>query len=370
MPPAVTAPNLLLAALGQLLAVATIARVCRLRARRVALAVLIADVIIALLLLALDAVLGPVNRGSHARRVVVIGMHLSLAAAIPWAVWSTALSRVAGRRMISAAALLSAFTATGLILPGLWPSSSLRPAEVSRVSVPVKGLPAALDGMRIVVVGDMHLGDRITLPRARARLLPLRDLQADVVIFLGDLSGGNRSLIAPGAELLDELAPRSRRFLVVGNHEQWIDEELARDEMRRHGFTPLVDGNQRLRIRGADLWVAGVEFTYAWEDHLPRALRGVPASAPLVLFSHTPDVVGNPLAQRADLIVSGHTHGGQVVLPFLGPLACSSSYGPKYASGLFAVGRSWLFVTRGVGDSLTPRLYCPPEIAVLELHPG
>jgi len=72
VPPAVTAPNLLLAALGQLLAVATIARVCRLRARRVALAVLIADVIIALLLLALDAVLGPVNRGSHARRVVVI----------------------------------------------------------------------------------------------------------------------------------------------------------------------------------------------------------------------------------------------------------------------------------------------------------
>ena len=369
MPPAVTAPGIALAALGQFLAVVAIALVGRLRARRVALAVLIADVIIALLLLALDAVLDPLNRGSHTRRVLVIGTHLTLAAAIPWAVFSMAVGRVAGRRMVFVGALLSAFTATGLILPGLWPSSSLRPAEVSRVSVPVKGLPAALDGVRIVVVGDTHLGDRITLPRARARLLPLRGLDADIVIFLGDIAGASRSRIAPGAELLDELAPRSQRFFVVGNHEQWIDEKLAIREMRKHGFTPLADANQRLRIRGANLWVAGVDFDYTWRDHLSRALRGVPDGAPLVLVSHTPDVVSDPLSQRADLLLSGHTHGGQVVLPFLGPLACSSIYGPKYASGLFTVGRSRLFVTRGLGEGPL-RLYCPPEIAVLELHPG
>jgi predicted MPP superfamily phosphohydrolase len=332
-------------------------------------AVLIGDVIVVLLLLALDAVLDPLNHGSHARRVVVIGVHLSLAAAIPWAVWSTALSRAAGRRMILAGSLVGAFTVPGLILPGLWLSSTPAPAEVTYFSVPVKGLPPTLNGVRIIVIGDTHLGDRVTVPHTRARLRPLRELDGDIVIFLGDLAGGSRSLIAPGAALLDQFCPKTRRFFVVGNHEQWVDEDLALKEMRQHGFAPLIDANQRLHLRGADLWVAGVEFTYTWRNHLPCALRGVPDGAPLVLFSHTPDVVSDPLSQRADLVISGHTHGGQIVLPFLGPLACSSIYGPKYASGLFAVGRSRLFVTRGIGD-WPFRLYCPPEIAVLELHPA
>lgn len=301
--------------------------------------------------------------------MVVIGAHLLLAVSLPWIVWSLALARVARRRMLLVGALLSALTAAGMILPGFWLSSSLRPAEVRRVSVPIENLPAALEGTRIIVVADVHLGDQITLARARARLLPLRDLRADAVIFLGDLSGASASLFAPGAALLDEMAPDVPRFFAIGNHEQWIDGGLAVKEMREHGFTPLVDANQKLRIRGADLWLAGVDFTFSWRGNLTRALEGVPEDVPLVLLSHSPDVVADPLSRRAGLILSGHTHGGQVLLPFVGPLACSSAFGPKYASGLFTLGSTRLFVTRGLGDSFVAfRLYCPPEIAVLELQ--
>jgi len=124
-----------------------------------------------------------------------------------------------------------------------------------------------------------------------------------------------------------------------------------------------------MAIGGGELWIAGVNDLYSRAARPREAFEGVPDDGFVMLLSHSPDILDDPFAKRADLILAGHTHGGQVVPPMVGPVACSSRFGPRYAAGLHRVGESMLFVTRGLGEVVVPfRLGCEPEIAVLELR--
>jgi hypothetical protein len=239
---------------------------------------------------------------------------------------------------------------------------------VSHVAVPVRNLPKAPDGLRIILVSDTHIGI-VSMPQARARLAPLPGLDADLIVFAGDLASVRPMNIYPAAALLDEMCPRGgARFAVLGNHDHYTDATIVASELRKRRFDVLINEHRRVRIRGADAWVVGLDDPYTgWED-IGRALTGVPDDAFVILLSHTPDIVGEPAASRANVILSGHTHRGQVVLPVVGPLTCNSRYGSRYAAGLFRIGGSSLFVTRGLGEVTIPlRVFCPPEIAVLEL---
>jgi len=121
---------------------------------------------------------------------------------------------------------------------------------------------------------------------------------------------------------------------------------------------------------GERLYLVGVEdCCYVGRDDLPGALRGVPEGAPVVIATHSPDIVFKPLAARASVILSGHTHGGQVVFPWIGPLYVPTKLGRRRMSGLLSVGGTVLYVNRGLGEISPPmRLNCPPEIALLTLR--
>jgi len=368
----VTWQGLVLAAAGQAAAVLGIGWALRLPRRstvRMAALVLASDFVIALLLIVLAAASTNLNHGSHYRRGMVIMGHLILALALPWAVWGTAIRAAARRPVPVGGGILAALTAIGLAAPGVRLSDMPGPAQVTRLQVPLRRLPKALDGLTIILVSDTHVGPRVSAARARDRLAPMRRLKADLFVCTGDLGTRSRAEIRAAARMLRETAPKGPRFAVLGNHERWTDQTLAVRELGRNGFNTLVNDAQRLILRGAEFFIVGVNDPATGAANLRLALAKVPRDAFVILLAHSPDILADPLASRADLILAGHTHGGQVVLPMLGPLAASSFYGPRYASGLSQVAGSKMFVTRGLGEVIVSlRLLCPPEIAVLTLR--
>ena len=369
---AITWQGVLLALVAQcLVALATgaVHGLPRVEIRRLVRAVLVADVWVVAALIVLAVFSFHLNHGSHGHRVRVILVHLGLAASVPWAIWTRTIGKATQRPGLVAAAFLLVVTALGLALPGVRLSSSRSPAQVTRVQVRLRDLPQALDGLRVIVVGDLHLGRYVSAENARSRLEPLRDLKADLVVFTGDLATADPSLIPATAELLDEFCPKAPRLAVLGNHDRWTDQKAAIAALAEHGFVPIVNDSLRITLRSADLWLVGVNDYYTGAARMDQAFARVPKDGFVILLSHSPDIAGEPLSHRADLILSGHTHGGQVVVPLIGITGSSSSYGPRYASGLHQIGGTKLFVTRGLGEVGVPlRLYCESEIAVLELR--
>jgi len=245
------------------------------------------------------------------------------------------------------------------------------PAQVTRWEVAVAGLPAAFDGLRVACVGDLHL-DRTTCADAmRRRLRPLASLDPDLILFVGDYATGDPRYEEPAAAIIAGLRAPLGVYAVLGNHDRWVGEENSLRALREAGVRVLVNEKVALR-RGADrLYLAGVNDPYTGADDLDGALSTVPAGSCVILLAHTPDIIAKAQARAVALVLAGHTHGGQVSLPLVGPPVVLSEYGSKYAHGLFREGRTAMFVTRGVGEIFPQvRFNCPREIALLTLRRG
>jgi predicted MPP superfamily phosphohydrolase len=249
--------------------------------------------------------------------------------------------------------------------------------EVTRRTIRLSGLPPALEGLRVLHVSDLHWHPGSEL----ARMLPAlaARLAYDVAVYTGDFIDDDGGIAAIGA-ILGQM-PRDRpSFAVMGNHDHlrrgftgnratsaWPNDiERLRASLQRLGITVLDNAARPL---GSDrFYVAGVDDYTTAHDDLDAALGPVPPGAATLLLSHNPDIVFGLGARRPDLILCGHTHGGQIRLPLVGAVVTHSALPRRYAMGLVQYGGVPLFVTRGVGYSgLDLRLNCPPEVAVLTL---
>jgi len=240
---------------------------------------------------------------------------------------------------------------------------------VERLTVPVHGLAPAFDGFRLVLIADTHCGPwtRPTFVRKVVRLA--NGQEPDVALLLGDYCHRHPRHIGPGVEPFAELRSEHGSFGVLGNHDHWQGAEASRLALKRAGVTELTNasitvarGNGRLAIGGVDdLW-EGIQ------DPI-KAFIGVAASTPRILMSHNPDYAEElPPALRVDLMVSGHTHGGQVHVPLFGAPMLPSRFGQKYRAGLVRGPRCPVYVTRGLGTISPPvRFLCRPELTVLTL---
>ncbi len=252
-------------------------------------------------------------------------------------------------------------------LAGAWQGEANH-LVVEEVAVPLPGLAADLQGMRIVQLGDIHLRSRGSEQRARHAVELGKALQPDLVVLTGD----NVLLRAEGihrlAPILAGLRPRYGTFAVPGNHERWTNLAVVRQGLEGAGVTVLVNAGRALRIGTAQLYVAGVDDAYYGRPDLAAALAGWQAPMPVILLAHEPDLADRFLVDgRVALQLSGHSHGGQVRLPGIGALILPR-YGKKYDQGLFRIGSGWLYTTRGVG--MCPpsvRINCPPEVTHITL---
>jgi predicted MPP superfamily phosphohydrolase len=251
--------------------------------------------------------------------------------------------------------------------------------RVTRLSFPVRGLPPALDGLRLVQLTDIHHGPWLSLRYVRCVVEAANALQPDLVLLTGDYIHQSADYIRPVAAELARLRARLATVAVLGNHDWGEDGPQMRQELMQAGI-PMLDNAQRVLTpdgrlvedAAEGLALCGVGDLWRDRQDYAAALAGLPAAMPRLLLSHNPDVAEERdfvcSGLRVDLMVSGHTHGGQVYVPGLGTPIVPSRYGQKYAGGLVRGPVCPVFVCRGIGVSLVPlRIGVPPEIAVLEL---
>jgi uncharacterized protein len=250
-------------------------------------------------------------------------------------------------------------------------------------TVGIEGLPAGFDGLKILLVTDVHLGPFLrpaALERVFERLLSARP---DLVLLGGDLATARIEEFPPGAAAFRTLRAPLGVFAVLGNHDHYTGQP---DRIRRHlvewGIEVLHNrcitleaGSVAAHPGGAPdapggsgrLVLAGIDDLHAGAPDLDAALAEAPEGVPVILLSHNPDVVFGAASRGIRLVLSGHTHGGQVRVPGLPVLVRMSRY--RLDEGHYVAGATHLVVSRGLGVTGLPvRVFCPPEAVLLTLR--
>jgi uncharacterized protein len=249
-----------------------------------------------------------------------------------------------------------------------WERAELLTPEIDIV---IHGLPPEFAGYRIALVTDLHRGPVVPawwLERVADRVV---ELKPDLVVLGGDFVSHAKSDLRDLQPVLARYAALDGTMAVLGNHDHWVGADAVAAVIRGAGAEIMHNRHRLIRRGAAALAIGGVDdFTHGAVR--PReALRDVAPDVPRVLISHNPDLIEYlPADLRVDLMLSGHTHNGQVHWPIIGPLTVPSQFGRRYMHGLRRVGERWIYVSAGVGSSAMPlRLGNPPELPMLRLVP-
>ena len=276
-----------------------------------------------------------------------------------------------GVDMAAGGGLGSAFGYALLVEPG-----SIR---ITRQRLMIHDLPAEMEGLRIIQISDVHHGPWLGLERVREVVRRTNALEPDLILLTGDYVYESPCYIEPAIAALAALKAKIGIVGVLGNHDWWDRGKPMKAAFTRQGLrlidnTRVIVTRDRSIVREADngLCLAGVGDL--WEDipNYRAALSNLPPNMPRLLLAHNPDCAEDPAFldghHRVDLMISGHTHGGQVWVPGIGTPIVPSRHGQKYASGLVQGPVCPVFISRGIGLSGLPiRFGVPPEIVLMEL---
>src|SRR6266511_169407 len=233
--------------------------------------------------------------------------------------------------------------------------------------IPLRRLPKVFDGFRIVQLSDIHHSPFTSREQIERAVGVANSLQPDIVALTGDYISKERHYAAPCAELLGKLRARHGVYAVLGNHDHWTDASLITDLFRAEGMTVLVNQGMRFENHGAAFWLAGVDDTMVGLEDLSLALAGARENEMKLLLAHNPIILRRAAHADVDLVLSGHTHGGQVSLR--SERSPSGKPRRRLLKGLARQGETQIYVSRGLGTVVLPIRYgCPPEVSLLELR--
>jgi predicted MPP superfamily phosphohydrolase len=251
--------------------------------------------------------------------------------------------------------------------------------ELIDITIKLPRLPDAFAGMKVVQISDFHFQAYTEAMFLEGIVRKVNALAPELVLLTGDFVSTkplpqhiNVKLAYHCAEILSRIEC-PLRFAIMGNHDALVGAHAVTDALTTHGIPVLANRSVPLERQGQRIWLAGVEDVLVQRPDLAAAL---PAGTrrhgePTILLAHEPDFADYALGRQVDLILSGHTHGGQILFPFLPPLMLPDM-GTKYVHGLFRLGDGMqLYVNRGIGAVNLPfRFRCPPEITAITLQPG
>ena len=266
------------------------------------------------------------------------------------------------RRWIKRAAIGSALAGVA------YPFLEAKWCRVARRTVTIPNLRGPFEGMTVAFLSDVHHGPYVPRVYVRSIVEMTNALRPDLVLLGGDYCHHGPRYIAPAIEELGRLRASMGRFAVLGNHDHWDGYKLsvealedARIPLLRNSGAWIDRGSARLRVGGVgDLWCD--------RPDVGKALGDSTVEDASIVLSHNPDVAETLTDPRVGLMLSGHTHGGQVVVPFYGAPCVPSAFGQKYLRGLVRGPACNVYIGRGAGTISPPvRLFCRPEVVLLTL---
>jgi predicted MPP superfamily phosphohydrolase len=247
---------------------------------------------------------------------------------------------------------------------------------VHQQTIQLDNWPQPLDGLRIAVISDIHVDNWfITEKKLRTIVERTNQQQPDLIVILGDYMSSNGWVthrVEPevfGPILKDLHAPLGV-YSVLGNHDWWYSGVKVRRGLEQNGIKVLENEAAQVDVRGTSLWLVGLADLWTRPQRISETVAKAPEGQPVIVLTHNPDIFPK-VPQRVQLVLAGHTHGGQVRFPIIGSVVQSSDYGDRWERGDVFEDNHHLFVTSGIGTSIVPvRFGLPPEIVILTLKSG
>ncbi len=291
--------------------------------------------------------------------------------------------RISRRKFLKRLTFRATFVVTGAGLGG-WIGAHR--VEVTRTRIAVAGLPRGLEGFTILQMSDFHHSGVVSAEYLTKCVDLANAENPNLIALTGDFITGPRVQGSPAyaavgmsvrqterylkrcIEILTPLRASHGVFAVLGNHDGWFDFDKVVAAIGQTDWRLLRDEHQVVDVGEERLQVVGLRDLYCEDIDLGRAFRGVEPALATVVLMHNPDLFAEVAVRNPALILAGHTHGGQVSLPFIGPPIVPSKFGAKYAAGLFRMGNTQMYVNRGLGVILPPiRFRVRPEISLFTL---
>ncbi len=222
--------------------------------------------------------------------------------------------------------------------------------------------------LRAVLLSDFHFDPLHETDFVEKCISRANELHADVAFFTGDFISNHSRRIDDLAQILGRIQAPRGAFACLGNHDYFDHANIVVQSLKRQGIETLRNQHTRVECGSDELVVAGLQSAWSSQPNWGEASSGMGVNDRAIVLVHEPDFANNiPHDKRISLQLSGHTHGGQVCLPGIGPFKLPS-WGKKFPAGLFNVNGKALYVTRGIGTIHIPlRLFCPPEITCLNI---
>jgi predicted MPP superfamily phosphohydrolase len=270
---------------------------------------------------------------------------------------------------------LAAVSGTGLAIDGFFVEPH-RPVP-EHIDVHLTRLPEAFEGFRIAQITDIHFGPYMDTAGLERAVHLAQDFRPDLVALTGDfvshplyqhngLAGARNA--EPCADVFARWKGAPPMIAVLGNHDHWNNPDMVTGSLRERGIVVLRNASHVIEREKQLLWIAGTDDALESRADVMQAIAQIPPTDATILLAHEPDFADHAAKFPVDLQLSGHSHGGQVRLPGIGPIILPD-LARKYHTGLNRVGRLQVFTSHGVGVINPPvRLNCPPKISLLTLH--
>ncbi|MBX7174838.1 MAG: metallophosphoesterase [Pyrinomonadaceae bacterium] len=241
--------------------------------------------------------------------------------------------------------------------------------RVDTIKIFLNRLPKSLDGFRLVQLSDIHHSPLTSSEFIEQIVAQANELKPDLFVLTGDYVSHEPEYIAPVAKILGKLKSEYGIYACLGNHDHWTDAGMVVREFFRNNIQMLVNEGFRFYAKGESFWLCGVDDFGEGLSDIRKSLRGSKRDEMKLLLAHNPAIMRRAAYRNIDLVLSGHTHGGQVKLREPRASVLFPNRRRRFSSGLHYRGETQIYITRGIGTVVVPMRYqCPPEISLIELR--